>query len=198
MVGVAEQTPSGSRAPGSARRPHSPPCGATIRPLRRDRLSGPVHETCRSHDVTGSRHPQVRGTPAEVDRTRMLSQAYERRHPGPTTPDQPLDRVPGDVGGRPNHRGQRADVPTPAATVPPAGTSRPTGPSGRPPARQPPAVHPSCGASRRAPCDPAGSEHACLLPWGVWVRTDLGPSRDPSAARPPRPTVARSRPGPAG
>ena len=78
------------------------------------------------------------------------------------------------------------------------GLSRPTGPSGRASCSSVPAVQSSCGASRRAPCDPAGSEYACLLPWGVWVRTDLGPSRDPSAARPPRPTAARSRPGPAG
>ena len=35
-----------------ARRPTPPPSGATIRPLRRDRLGGLVHEYCRSHDVT--------------------------------------------------------------------------------------------------------------------------------------------------
>ena len=44
------------------------------------------------------------------------------------------------------------------------GLGRPTGPSGRASWSSVSAVHPSCGASRRAPCNPAGSEHACLLP----------------------------------
>ena len=51
-----------------------------------------------------------------------------------------------------------------------------------------------------APCAvrPCGIR-TCVPPSvGVWVRTDLGPSRDPSAARPPRRSPARSRPGPAG
>jgi hypothetical protein len=52
----APPTPIAPSTP--ARRAHSPATGATLRPLRRDRLGGLVHEYVQAHDLTGFSAPQ--------------------------------------------------------------------------------------------------------------------------------------------